>query len=119
MKRDRQSKGESLLITAERSLRESLLDFLPRAAISGSPIFTNSKFNPHRLPEHHVLAEAETFLDAASACVELRQRLMLPVAGSIGQLHISACEESASSNEQRRGLRKLAADLLKLLREEP
>ena len=117
MKRSRQSEGESLLLSGEQHLRETLLEYLPGAAVSGSPIFTNSRFNPHQLPAHHLLEVAEAFLDMASACIEMRERLMLPADQSVGQLYIAACEEGASANEHRRGPRRLAADLLKQLQE--
>jgi hypothetical protein len=115
MKRDRRSKGEAMLVESENTLRQSLLEVLPNVVRHGTPLFTNSKFNPHRLPLHLLDEEAEVFLESASASVDLRAHLELPVIGSVGQLFLDACEESASANEHRRGPRKLAEALLERL----
>jgi hypothetical protein len=116
MKRDRQAEGARMLKEAETALRQSLLDMLPRTVEVGDLLFANSQFNPSRLPAHHLSARAEALLDAATACVELREALALPVTGSVGHLYLSACAECASLDEQRRGPRKLAAALLEQLR---
>ena len=105
-----------MLREEEAALRESLLDMLPRAIESGAALFANSEFNPSGLPAHGLSAKAEALLEAATACVELRSALALPVTGSVGHLYRSACEEYSSSDEQRRGPRKLAAALLESLR---
>ena len=112
MKRDRQSEGEQLLRAAEVTLRESLVEFLPTVVKSGEPLFTNSHYNPHKLLRHYFSNKAVALIDSSLACVEMREALGLAVAGSVGQLFIEACKESASSNEHRRGPRKLAAVLL-------
>jgi len=115
MKRNRRAEGESILQSAENTLRDSLLEILPMAAETGEPLFTNSRFNPHGLPAHLLSKQAEALLEISLACVEMREALNLPVDGSIGNLYLLACEESASSNEHRRGPRKLAASLLEHL----
>ena len=45
----------------------------------------------------------------------MRELLYLRVEGSVGALFVAACVEHCSSNEQRRGPRKLAAGLLEEL----
>jgi hypothetical protein len=115
MKRDRRSKGEAMLVESENSLRQALLEHLPNVVRYGTPLFTNSKFNPHRLPPHILDDDAEVFFESASACVDLRAHLELPVIDSVGRLFLDACEESASANEHRRGPRKLAEALLERL----
>ncbi len=97
---------------AEATLRESLVEFLPSVVKSGGHLFTNSHYNPHKLPPYHFSKKAEALIDFSLAIVEMREALGLPVAGSVGQLFIDSCEENASSNEHRRGPRKLAAALL-------
>jgi hypothetical protein len=119
MKRDRRSEGEAMLVGLERTLRLSLLEVLPSVVKFGSPLFTNSKFNPHGLPAHILDEGAEAFFESASACVDLREHLGLSVVGSVGHLFLDACEESASSNEHRRGPRKLAEALLERLNTDP
>jgi hypothetical protein len=116
MRRNRQAEGEQILRDAETTLRECLLEILPEVAESGAPMFTNSHFNAHRLPKHRLSKQAEALLGSALACVEMREALGLPIARSVGRLFIEACEESESSNEHRRGPRKLAAALLESLK---
>ena len=112
MKRDRQAEGERILREAEGTLRESLLEVLPGVVESGEQLFFNSQFNPHDLPPHHLSKQAEAFLQTSLACVEMREALELPVEGSVADLFLASCKEAASSNEHRRGPRKLAAALL-------
>ncbi len=71
-------------------------------------MFTNSQFNPSALPAHLLSKQGEALFQSSNACVEMREALDLPVPGTVGQLFIEACVESASSNEHRRGPRKLA-----------
>ena len=116
MKRDRRAEGEKILHGTEHSLRDVLLEILPEVVTSGEPIFTNSQFNPHALPSHHLSKQGEALFQSASACVEMREALDFPVAKSVGQLFLDSCAESASTNEQRRGPRKLAAALMEKLK---
>ncbi len=116
MKRDRRAEGEKILHNAEHSLREVLLEILPEVAISGEPLFTNLQFNSHALPAHLLSKQGEALFQSASACVEMREALELPVLGSVGQLFLDSCAESASESEHRRGPRKLAAALLERLK---
>ena len=115
MKLDRRTEGEGILRNAETNLRESLLEILPIVAKTGQQLFMNSRFNPHSLPTHNLSKQAEALLETSLACVEMREALRLPVAGTVGNLYLVACEESASSNEHRREPRKLAAAILELL----
>ena len=112
MKRDRQIEGEKMLRDAESNLRKELLDVLPEIMESGTSFFFNSHFNPFQLPAHHLSKLSEAMIESSLACVEMREALGLPVEGSPGRLFIEACEESASSDDHRRGPRKLAAALL-------
>jgi hypothetical protein len=105
-------KFELQLESAETRFRERLLSLLPDAAISGSNLFTNSHFNPSGLRPHHFRSDAEALLADARECIGLREKLDLPVQGSVGQLFLAACEENASKNAQRRGPRRLAESLL-------
>jgi hypothetical protein len=118
MKRSRLAKGEERLASSESLLRASLLEVLPGVASGGfSLLFTNSKYNPHGFPTHRIDREAEAFLELALACVELREHLRLPMDGTVGELFLAACEEAASSDEHRRGPRRLAEALLQRLRD--
>jgi hypothetical protein len=112
MKRVRQIEQEQALVNAESDLRQRLHQLLPKVVASGYPLFFNSQFSPHRLP---ILDEAEALFEFSLACIRDRERLDLPVAGSVGHLFVEACEEAASINEHRRGPRKLAAELLDAL----
>ena len=101
-----------MLRDAEAMLLEHLLEALPRVADSGELLFTNSRFNAHGVPSAHLSREAEALLDMSLACIELRESLELPITGSVGKLFLESCEEAASSDEHRRGPRRLAAALL-------
>ena len=79
-------KFELQLESAETRFRERLLSLLPDAAISGSNLFTNSDFNPSGLRPHHFRSDAEALLAEARECIGLREKLDLPVQGSVGQL---------------------------------
>jgi hypothetical protein len=119
MKRSRLAKSEERLASSEGLLRASLLEVLPRVAGGDfSLLFTNSKYNPHEFPAHRIDEEAEAFLELALACMALRDHLDLPVVGTVAQSFLGACEEAGSSNEHRRGPRKLAESLLEVLRRE-
>ena len=115
MKRERQAEGERILRGAESTLRSSLLEILPEVIVSGEPVFTNFQFNPSALPTHLLSKQGEALFQSSTACVEMREALGLPVPGTVGQLFIEACVEAASSNEHRRGPRKLATSLLEQL----
>jgi hypothetical protein len=115
MKTSRIDKLETELNAEESKLRQHLLRILPGAAESGSDVFSNSEFNPSNLQPHHFRSDAETLLESARECVRMRQEIGLDIAGSVGALFLSSCEEHASTNQQRRGPRKLAAALLNSL----
>jgi hypothetical protein len=113
MRPERRQKQELLLQLKESELRTLLQRLLPSVAENGSPIFMNSQFNPHGLLAAHLPEESEPLLEAANGCVELRQQLGLAVDGSVGELFLAACRESAAlHDEHRRGPRKLALWLL-------
>lgn len=116
MKRDRRKQGELLLKETEASLREALLFILPQVAISGEQIFLNSEFNPTRLPKHQLSEKAEALLEASRLCIQVRESLNLPLSDSVGHLYLSACTESASADEHRRGPRRLSADMLEKIK---
>lgn len=118
MKRDRIAETETSLRAAEARLAVALLAVLPEVALSGAPLFTNHAHNPHGLPISKLWAQAETLYSDALSCVETREAIGLPTADSMGQLFLAACEEAASSDERRRGPRKLAASLFERLRHE-
>lgn len=118
MKRDRVAEAEANLRAAETSLRAGLLAVLPEVAVSGAPLFTNHSHNPHAFPAAQLWPQAEALYADALACVEARSAIGLSVENSPGQLFLVACEEAASSSEQRRGPRKLAAYLLERLSRE-
>jgi hypothetical protein len=117
MKTSRVDKLALELEAEERHLRQRLLQILPDAAESGSNPFTSSEFNPSNLNPHHFHEDAESLLTSARACVQLRESIGLDSTGSVGALFLAAWEENGSTNEQRRGPRKLAAALLKPVRD--
>ena len=111
-----EQKLERQLSALEEELRTRLRDLLPEVAHNGSLLFMNSKFNPHRLNLAHLHAQSEHLLQTANSCVELRVQLGMDVAGSVADLFLAACRESADlDNAHRRGPRKLAAWLLEEL----
>jgi hypothetical protein len=105
-----------LLLASEEELRSHLLRVLPEVVDSGSSVFTNSQFNPSKLPAHLFRSDAETLLQNARGCVRLRDLIGLSLEGSIGGMFLAACQEHASKNPQRRGPRKLALSLLNAIR---
>mgnify|MGYP000454407175 CR=1 FL=1 len=115
MKRDRRAEGEKILQGAEHTLRESLIEILPEVAFSGEHLFFNSQFNPHNLAPHLLSKRGEALLQTSLGCVEMREALGLPVAGSVGDMFLASCREASSSNPHRLGPRWLAAELLDLL----
>ena len=116
MKASRTAKIERQLQDSEESLRSQLALVLPRVAASGESLFFNSHYLPPGFLEHWLPREAEPLFVLASECIDLRERLSLPTAGSLPDLYLSACDESfQSTNEHRRGPRQLAASLLPLV----
>ena len=115
MKTSRIDRLEIELHAEEAKLRQHLLHLLPDVANSGSDVFSNSAFNPSNLQPHQFRSDAEALLASARDCVRMRQDIGLDTANSVGALFLSACEEHASHNQQRRGPRKLAAALLNSL----
>jgi hypothetical protein len=109
MKSAKVEKLELELAAEEEKLRRHLLRVLPTAAESGSDVFTNSEFNPSRLPAHLFHSDAESLLSSARECVMLRERIGLGSKGSVGAIFLEACQEHASRDPQRRGPRKLAS----------
>jgi hypothetical protein len=104
------------LETMERQFRDRLLGLLPKAAKTGSAVFTNTTFNPHQLRPHLFRTDADELLEEAQACLRLREQLDLPVIGSVGYVFIEACQEAANiENPHRRGPRRLAEALLETL----
>lgn len=106
-------KLERQLRVLESELRSRLLESLPEVALSGSPLFFSSELDPHGLSLAHLHPESERILQAAKSCVDMRAQLGLSVVGSVGDLFLSACRESASLGDaHRRGPRRLASWLL-------
>jgi len=108
------------LQSLEREFRDRLLRLLPEAVKTGSSVFTNTRFNPHQLPPHLFRRDADELLEVAQACLQMREQLSLPAPGSVGDLFIEACRESADlDNPHGRGPRRLAQALLAALTEMP
>ena len=113
MKTSRQAKMESQLAMAESELLAALAGALPYTAQHGDGLFHNSELRPEYIQPHHIDSQSERLYQLAKQSVELRDTIGFPVLGSIGQLFISACRESANtSNANRRGPRQLAAWLI-------
>ena len=115
MKTSQAEKLQLALAAEEEKLRQHLLRVLPEAAESGSSVFTNSEFNPSKLPAHLFRADAESLLQSARECVRLREIIGLSPENSVGGVFLAACQEHSSKNPQRRGPRKLASSLLRAL----
>jgi len=110
MNNKRIEKLNKQLSSSEDDLRTQLLSVLPNAVVSGVDYFTNSSFNPHNLLSAHMQPDAEKYLRLAEESLSLRDQLLLPKQGSVGNLYLMACSEAADlNNEHRRGPRKLAA----------
>ena len=113
MKASRQDKLEAQLADTERELLELLADALPHTAQHGDMLFFNSEFHPDYIRPHQIAERNEQLLSLSSSAVALRERIGLPVLGSVGQLFLSACSEAANTvNDNRRGPRQLATWLL-------
>ena len=113
MKASRQDKLETQLAATEDELLGLLADALPYTAQHGDMIFFNSEFRPEYIQPHQIGERNEALLSLSTESVTLRERIGLPVLGSVGQLFLSACSEAANtSNDNRRGPRQLATWLL-------
>ena len=113
MKSSRLDKLEAQLSVAETSLLHLLVQVLPRVAQSGEMIFFNADSLPEAILPHWLPRESEMLLSLAKDAISLREELGLSVVGTIGQLYLSACSESANYvNGNRRGPRQLATWLL-------
>ena len=113
MKASRQDKLGTRLAATESELLGMLEDALPYTAQHGDMIFFNSQFHPDYIRPHQIAERNDLFLTLSSESVALRERIGLPVLGSVGQLFLSACSEAANtSNDNRRGPRQLATWLL-------
>jgi hypothetical protein len=113
MKSSRLGKLEAQLSATETALMDLLALVLPRVAHSGEMLFFNSAFLPDTIQPRWLPQESEELLSLASKAVSLREELGLPVVGTVGQLYLSACSESANNgNGNRRGPRQLATWLL-------
>lgn len=113
MKPSRLNKLEAQLSAIETSLLDLLAQALPRVAHSGEMLFFNSAFLPDMIQPHWLPQESEELLSLANDAVSLREELGLSVVGTVGQLYLSACSESANyANGNRRGPRQLATWLL-------
>lgn len=113
MKSSRLGKIEAQLSATETALLDLLEKVLPRVAHSGEMLFFNSAFLPDTIQPRWLPQESEELLSLASNAVSLREELDLPVVGTVGQLYLSACSESANNaNGNRRGPRQLATWLL-------
>ncbi|WP_234446970.1 hypothetical protein [Luteimonas sp. MC1572] len=76
-------------------------------------LFFNSSFHPDYIRPNQINERSEMLYSLAYESVTLREQIGLPVIGSAGQLFLSACTEASNtSNDNRRGPRRLAAWLL-------
>ena len=109
---ERTAKVEAQLASAESEFRAQLLRLLPSGVQRGVNFFINSEFNqyPPRIVRPN--PDAEALLTAARRCLSLRASLALPIEGSLAHAYLSACAESTSSSEHRRGPRRLAEAVL-------
>lgn len=109
----RLEKLKARLSVAETSLADLLTHVLPGVAHSGGMAFFNSEFLPDSVQPNWLPRESDHILSLAHEAVTLREEIGLPVLGTIGQLYLSACSESANDmNHNRRGPRQLATWLL-------
>ena len=114
MKDSRAEKSEVELRALESALRARLKELLPTALEANSTLFMSSQFNPFDLPAHH-LSQGEELARLAQECVRLRDKVSFLNEGSVGQLYLAACSEGASSDQHRRGPRRLAELLLRAI----
>ena len=116
MKPARIEKLEQQLTVSECALKSQLLELLPGALAGNTLLFINSEFNSLGLRPHSLKSNSEELLSKSKECIQLRESLAMPIENSPGYLYISACKESASTDENRRGPRRLAEWLLGELR---
>ena len=113
MNASRHDKLEAQLADTERELLELLAEALPYTAQHGDMLFFNSEFHPDYVRPPQIAERNEQLLSLSIDVVALRERIGLPVLGSVGQLFLSACSEAANTvNDNRRGPRQLATWLL-------
>lgn len=109
MKASRQDKLDARLATTESELLCMLAGALPPAAQRGDLLFFNSEFRPDYIHPPQIGERNEALLSLSNEGIALRERVGLPVFGSVGQLFIPACSEATNtSNDNRRGPRQLA-----------
>ena len=113
MKASHQEKLEIQLADTESELLAMLASALPHTAQHGDMLFFNSQFCPDYIQQHQISERNDALLSLSGESIALRERIGLPVLGSVGQLFLSACSEAANlSNGNRRGPRQLATWLL-------
>lgn len=113
MKASRKDKLEAQLAAVESDLLGLLASALPYTAKHGDMLFFNSGFHPEYIRSHQIGERNELLFSLSIESVSLRERIGLPVIGSVGKLFLSACNETADiSNGNRRGPRQLATWLL-------
>jgi hypothetical protein len=113
MKASRQDKLEIQLAATESELLGILECVLPYTAQHGDMLFFNSQSHPDYVQPHQIAERNDLLASLSSASVALRERLGLPIPGTVGQLFICACSEAANtSDDHRRGPRQLATWLI-------
>jgi hypothetical protein len=99
MNKSRRIEGEKLVAKTEKSLREAIIDFMETSPNSGGAMLINSRYFPNMAKNANLLYEAETLVESASSCVDLRITLGLPVVGSVGKLFLDASQELCNSEQ--------------------
>ena len=111
---ERPAKLEAALRSTETELRDTLRRVLP-AVVEGrrTLVFTNRRFNPHRLDASRHDRDAVRLLELSEEAAALREQLGLPREEGPAHVYIQACEEHARLHDPHRlGPRKLAVRIL-------
>jgi hypothetical protein len=116
MRKSERIKGESLVASSEKSLREAIIDLMESSPNSGAALLINGRYFPRQAEKGDVLDVAEAFEVGASSCVDLRMTLGLPVVGSVGKLFLDASQELSNSEHHLNNPKPLSEALLRALK---
>ncbi|MFO1465448.1 MAG: hypothetical protein U1F35_03240 [Steroidobacteraceae bacterium] len=115
MKAEARAAQDRVILDAEEgALQARLAVLLPTIAINGNQLFLNST-NADPSVARYSHSEADTLHAIAGRCVHIRESLGLETVGTLASHFLAACQEASSSNEHRRGPRRLAQWLLTVM----
>jgi hypothetical protein len=118
MKKNRRLEGEALVAKTEKSLREAIIDLMQSDPSCGAALLINDRYFPNLAKKGSFVKEAEALEESASACIDLRMSLGLPIVGSVGKLFLDASQELCNSEQHLNNPVPLCQALLKAVKGE-